>query len=425
MSTKDLKLFDLLDGLEMTKSQYEWLARRFENMTAKEALLFRGAMQIEQPQATCDVMQIANQLEHYELLYGAGNDFALGNFVMEHIFYPSSQTREFLDPAKVGAAYRQKDGNTFCDGNFIRLSSPLDLFQNSDPATLPDRGDYGIRVKLASRNNMEGIWVGFPDTSEYMDSSHPDELLLALDALEAETLTECIAVDVDCCLPQLGDILSQYDSAAELIRHAIDFGYVWAEQGQGEPRWLDKWQAVMELEDCHQLDYALDLAQNLHCYNFMPRDMEVAEYGRLLAKQDGVYPNDALLAESQVITLIAVSAVMFLVIGGLAFISHYYTLDGMPKGSFIVAKTGVHPMKVKLRLFLDWGIRFGEPYEVPEKAQRAVAYADKQELEESIIRRHYGTVAEEEPPQDVPAVVGGMNHGMQAEKNSRKTILRP
>ena len=79
MSTQDLKLFDLLDGLEMTKSQYEWLARRFENMTAKEALLFRGAMQIEQPQATCDVMQIANQLEHYELLYGAGNDFALGS----------------------------------------------------------------------------------------------------------------------------------------------------------------------------------------------------------------------------------------------------------------------------------------------------------------------------------------------------------
>ena len=67
-------------------------------------------------------------------------------------------------------------------------------------------------------------------------------------------------------------------------------------------------------------------------------------------------------------------------------------LKSMPKGSFIVAKTGVHPMKVKLRLFLDWGIRFGMPYEVPEKAQRFVAYADKQELEESIIRRHYGTI---------------------------------
>ena len=52
----------------------------------------------------------------------------------------------------------------------------------------------------------------------------------------------------------------------------------------------------MELEDCHRLDYALDLAQNLHCYHFMPRDMELADYGKTLAKQDGVYPKDELLA---------------------------------------------------------------------------------------------------------------------------------
>lgn len=49
-------------------------------------------------------------------------------------------------------------------------------------------------------------------------------------------------------------------------------------------------------------------------------------------------------------------------------------LKVMPKGSFIVAKTGIHPMQVQLRLFLDWGIRFEKPYEVPEKVQRPVAY---------------------------------------------------
>ena len=103
-------------------------------------------------------------------------------------------------------------------------------------------------------------------------------------------------MEVDCCLPQLEDIPSQYDSAAQLIRHAIDFGYIWGEQGQGEPRWLDKWQAVMELEDCHRLDYALDLAQNLRCYHFMPRDMDLAAYGKELAMRDGIYPKDELLA---------------------------------------------------------------------------------------------------------------------------------
>lgn len=43
-------------------------------------------------------------------------------------------------------------------------------------------------------------------------------------------------------------------------------------------------------------------------------------------------------------------------------------------------KTGLHPMKVKLRLFLDWGITFGKPYEVPEQAERPVHYASKREL---------------------------------------------
>lgn len=62
-------------------------------------------------------------------------------------------------------------------------------------------------------------------------------------------------------------------------------------------------------------------------------------------------------------------------------------LKVMPKGSFIVAKTGMHPMQVQLRLFLDWGIRFEKPYEVPEKVQRPVAYATKRTLEFAIQSR--------------------------------------
>ncbi len=144
---------------------------------------------------------------------------------------------------------------------------------------------------------MEGVWIGFPDTGEYMDTAHPDELLLGLDALQAETLDQCMAVDVDCALPQITDILNQYDSAGELVRHAIDFGYVWAEQGQGEPHWMEKWQCVMELEDCHRLDLALDLAQNLHCYEFIPRGVDLAQYGMDLARKEGVLGQDPLLIQ--------------------------------------------------------------------------------------------------------------------------------
>lgn len=56
-------------------------------------------------------------------------------------------------------------------------------------------------------------------------------------------------------------------------------------------------------------------------------------------------------------------------------------LKAIPKGNFIVQKTGQHPMRTRLRLFLEWGITFEEPYIVPERADRAVAYANREDLE--------------------------------------------
>lgn len=43
-------------------------------------------------------------------------------------------------------------------------------------------------------------------------------------------------------------------------------------------------------------------------------------------------------------------------------------LKSMPKGQFVVMKTGVHPMRVKLKLFYKWGIKFNEdePYTVTD-----------------------------------------------------------
>ncbi len=62
-------------------------------------------------------------------------------------------------------------------------------------------------------------------------------------------------------------------------------------------------------------------------------------------------------------------------------------LKTLPKGHFILAKTGCCPMQTKLPLFLKWGIVFGEAYEVPERAAREVLYADRFELEQEILRR--------------------------------------
>lgn len=68
-------------------------------------------------------------------------------------------------------------------------------------------------------------------------------------------------------------------------------------------------------------------------------------------------------------------------------------LKSIPKGEFIVMKTGTHPMQTRLRLFLDWGITFGKPYVLPERAAREVAYADKNTLLRCINARYPRTFA--------------------------------
>jgi len=74
-------------------------------------------------------------------------------------------------------------------------------------------------------------------------------------------------------------------------------------------------------------------------------------------------------------------------------------LKSIPKGHFIVMKTGTHPMKTRLRLFLDWGITFGKPLEMPERAARKVEYADKKSLVRSI-EKSLGKTKRE--PQEAP-----------------------
>lgn len=73
-------------------------------------------------------------------------------------------------------------------------------------------------------------------------------------------------------------------------------------------------------------------------------------------------------------------------------------LRSMPKGQFVVMKTGTHPMRTRLRLFLDWGITFGEPYQPPERTARSVAYASRRDLERAILRERSTEKPPEEPP---------------------------
>lgn len=55
-------------------------------------------------------------------------------------------------------------------------------------------------------------------------------------------------------------------------------------------------------------------------------------------------------------------------------------LKSMPKGQFIVMKTGMYPMISPLKLYFKWGISFEEPYILEDKGARKVTYMNKDAL---------------------------------------------
>lgn len=55
-------------------------------------------------------------------------------------------------------------------------------------------------------------------------------------------------------------------------------------------------------------------------------------------------------------------------------------LKSMPKGQFIVMKTGTHPMISRLKLYFRWGIKFAEPFQIEDRGARAVSYMERDGL---------------------------------------------
>ena len=92
-------------------------------------------------------------------------------------------------------------------------------------------------------------------------------------------------------------------------------------------------------------------------------------------------------------------------------------LKSLPKGQFVVMKTGVHPMRVKLKLFFKWGIEFDEdnPYTVEDNGNRKVEYASRRELLKAILLKHHPEDYEKYFPSDIGdgggvGMVESMNH---------------
>lgn len=99
-------------------------------------------------------------------------------------------------------------------------------------------------------------------------------------------------------------------------------------------------------------------------------------------------------------------------------------LKALPKGTFIVTKTGFNPIKVKLKLFFKWGIQFEDkPYVVSLRDNQDIHYANKDDIMRAVFEKYsHGKMSEDEeiPPgsYSVDQVLGEKDYP-ESEKRAR------
>ena len=183
-----------------------------------------------------------------------------------------------MDLEQIGENYESCHPGLFIGGCYVSYprQEPERLYRGTNPESLP-RGDWSLRLRLASPANPEGVWLRLPDYSP-LNGWMPGEVEMALQALSVDSPRDCTLLEARCIIPELQESAEQYEDLEQLIRDGNDLGYVLDEQGQGQPHFLEKYFAAMELERCDTIAMALDIAQNLNCYDMVLAGQE-KEYG--------------------------------------------------------------------------------------------------------------------------------------------------
>lgn len=324
MELKDLLLQMGADNMGLFQRD-TLLENHLKELSAKEEILLTGALLLNPPETKDDVINLLCQLNHYELLYPAGNDHELGIYIARYIENAAPLALEYLDAERLGELFQsgaldeswyanyslpslvkdsvngQKHKSFYADGGLVIESIPVTLNRYCEASALEQNAaDYSVKLLLASDAKPEGVWLKLPDY-ENVNGGRPDEVKVAMDRLAVSNLKECSILKASCVLPDITDLTSDYagleNALAELITDGNNLGYVLEEQGQGMPHFMEHFQAAVRYEGCTTLKLALDISQNLYCYDFLPKSVSAEDYGMELAKRQDAIRLDTLTAE--------------------------------------------------------------------------------------------------------------------------------
>lgn len=281
--------FAELTSLPGTDRERSWLERRLTFLSEKEKYIVSAIIIGRQPASMAEAINQLLTIGDYEVCFPAGSYRELGEFYLRHEAKLPDNAFPYVDFEQFGWLYEDKHPGLFIGNCFVVYpSAPATQHYANQNDTIPEDNDWSLMVKLASPSVPEGVWLRLPDCSR-INGGRPDEVAVVLDTLKVRSLESCVLLNAICSLPEAGNIMAQYSDPVELVNDGDDLGYVLDEQGQGMPNFMEKFFAALEYEGCRSLRFALDISQNLHCYEWVSRN-NLKDFGKARLRESGVSP---------------------------------------------------------------------------------------------------------------------------------------
>lgn len=278
----------------LSLDELNFLASRLAEMEDWQRTAFKGLVQMEkEPPTMRTLINITYNMEDVQCIH-VKNDAELGEFYLDNGFVDAvneipdeyrEEILEFINPEKVGHIQREAESGVYVDGHYV-VKDFEGLKQVYDGVHLPEqptKSDYVFSLLLENGmeelKNNKGQWLAFP--------ASPEEVNEALLYLKVTSLDECIIARSESIVPRMD---KNFSFSEDIEKISVLADHIRELESQGA---LSKYKAVLEFADCSDIDHALDLTQNLDCYDFYPELSSSEDYGRqALLKASGLKPND-------------------------------------------------------------------------------------------------------------------------------------
>lgn len=261
--------FDYLTRLPGEEREWTWIRERLETLSVREGIILAAVAQADPPESAEQAINTLQSLDHYNVCFPAGSYGQLGRHYLNQSFTVPEEALPHIDFEQLGRQYEDQHPGLFVGNCYVEYleTAPAPVFQAGGP--LPFDDAWSVKMKVASDAVPEGVWVRLPFPYSWEDNCFQCETLV-LNTLGVQEWADCTLLEARCILPEAGNLTEQYADVADLIYDGQNLGYVLNEQGQGAEGWREKFAAALELESCRDLKLALDISQNLSCYEWVP-----------------------------------------------------------------------------------------------------------------------------------------------------------